>query len=282
MSDMTAREEEKACRVTERGSREESCRYERGKEAGAEPVLAFTARERDCNGCLYASRAKLACSLKAARRLLPTVCRGWGVVAGYCCSALARATVCRFESRQKTLKRIPPRRNTAARLNFHQLPEGTGRRSQQVPEFRSCNRFEGRFPWPRTGRLTFLGRRLVRAIDAGRSPVGRTAHHSISLQHKSAAGVQQRQRLFDCKKEARPRTRALSWHYVICAFPRSTLQSKRVNRRSLGSITTTSTPIPTIITPDCSHSHLFLTQLAFCLFHPPTHTPPHTHPPSWR
>ncbi|XP_045925680.1 uncharacterized protein LOC123983467 [Micropterus dolomieu] len=106
---------------------------QRGKEAGAELVLAFTARERDCNGCLYASRAKLACSLKAARRLLPTVCRGWGVVAGYCCSALARATVCRFESRQKTLKRIPPRRNTAARLNFHQLPEGTGRRSQQVP-----------------------------------------------------------------------------------------------------------------------------------------------------
>ena len=35
------------------------------KGAGSELVLDFTARERDCNGCLYESRAKLACSVKS-------------------------------------------------------------------------------------------------------------------------------------------------------------------------------------------------------------------------
>ncbi|TMS22394.1 hypothetical protein E3U43_012659 [Larimichthys crocea] len=103
----------------------------------------------------------------------------------------------RFESRQKTLRRESNHRGeiTAARLNFQQQQQqeqerrrqaargGTGRRSQQVPELRSCNRFKGRFPWPRTGRLTFLGQKLV-----------------------------------DCKEDACARRRALSWHHVILPY----------------------------------------------------------------
>ena len=39
----------------------------RRKGAGSGLVLDFTARERDCNGCLRESRAKLACSVKKKR-----------------------------------------------------------------------------------------------------------------------------------------------------------------------------------------------------------------------
>lgn len=50
------------------------------KGAGSELVLDFTARERDCDGCLRESRAKLACSVKAALRLLTHLTvRRWGL-----------------------------------------------------------------------------------------------------------------------------------------------------------------------------------------------------------
>lgn len=66
-----------------------------------------------CNGCLRESRAKLVCSPRAARRLLATACQEAGFHA-----APSRTAVWTFESRRKTLERVSPWRNTAARLNF--------------------------------------------------------------------------------------------------------------------------------------------------------------------
>lgn len=54
------------------------------KGAGFELVLHFTASERDCNGCLRASRAKLACSLRSGSPSLtyglPRVGEGGGLM----------------------------------------------------------------------------------------------------------------------------------------------------------------------------------------------------------
>ncbi|KAF1374049.1 hypothetical protein PFLUV_G00245230 [Perca fluviatilis] len=70
---------------------------------------------------------------------------------------------------------------------------------------------------------------LSQAIDAGSppagSPVGRTAHHSISL-NSNTKGLLASNRERG-KEEARPRRRALAWHHVICAFPRSALLYKK-------------------------------------------------------
>ena len=124
----------------------------RRKGAGSGLVLDFTARERDCNGCLREShRAKLACSVKKSGspsltyRVFFFIAEGTGKERR---GRGANATQPSWEppladSRvdRKLCKESPPRWNTAARLNFQQQqqqqqqqqPEGAGRRSQQVP-----------------------------------------------------------------------------------------------------------------------------------------------------
>ena len=128
----------------------------RRKGAGSGLVLDFTARERDCNGCLREShRAKLACSVKKSGspsltyRVFFFIAEGTGKERR---GRGANATQPSWEppladSRvdRKLCKESPPRWNTAARLNFQQQqqhsssnssPRGPGggvNRSQVLP-----------------------------------------------------------------------------------------------------------------------------------------------------
>lgn len=114
------------------------------KRKGAWPALAldFTARERDCYGCLCnESRAKLTSPLKATRRLLPAIYSGvwWGRRGGEKLHpAVAKNTLWRdLRVVRKLLKRLLARRNPAARLKFQQRvrgePGGGVNRSQVLP-----------------------------------------------------------------------------------------------------------------------------------------------------
>lgn len=103
---------------------------------------------------------------------------------------------------------------------------------------------------------------LNQAIDAGgppaESPLGRTAHHSISL-NGSARGCW---RPAEAEAvEVHPKRRALCWHHVIGAIPKSTLQWK-----TNPTLQWKQPPAPLSPLSDCSHqSRPFLTQLALCL-----------------
>lgn len=109
------------------------------KGAGLELVLHFTASERDCNGCLRASRAKLACSLRSGSPSLtyglPRAGEGGGLMS---LGARESHRLQIWESAKKTKNNNLEKSNTntAARPNFNQQPERPGggvNRSKVLP-----------------------------------------------------------------------------------------------------------------------------------------------------
>lgn len=87
--------------------------------------------KRDCNGCFSESRDKLATTVKATRRPFTHGLCGTNTIQPTLASGAAWRSL--KEPTEKFQKRQPRFERTAARPNFHQRSEGSGRRSQQVP-----------------------------------------------------------------------------------------------------------------------------------------------------
>ncbi|XP_044193657.1 retinoic acid receptor alpha-A isoform X1 [Thunnus albacares] len=110
-------------------------------------------------------------------------------------------------------------------------------------ELRSCNRFKGRFPWPRTGRLTFLGRRARPSNRCGQSTSRKPSwprSTPLNQSEQQHTGLLATNRGRGCATAKRRPVRGegeelSSQHHVICAFPRSAPQWKAIETQSTSS-----------------------------------------------
>lgn len=104
--------------------------------AGLALVLHFTARERDCYGCLRVSRAKLACSLRSGSTSLTHRVPRAGEGGGLMLLGARRSHRPQIWEPAKEERKLRKRVTTAEKYSWAtQLPpaaRGTGRRSQQV------------------------------------------------------------------------------------------------------------------------------------------------------